>query len=178
MDQSQWIEFLINRHSQPLVRYVTSILKDKEAAKEIVQECFLTLLEQNRDDVRDYIQAWLFRECRNRAIDLWRKRRRLEPLPENHDELLSFADADPFRDLELQQDVLRLRGEIGKLPARHQEILWLKYKDGLSYKEIGEVIGISPSNVGFILFEAVKSLREASAQLELLSVATTKRKPV
>lgn len=166
MDQSQWVEFLIKRYSQPLIRYVTSILKDKEAAKEIVQEAYLTLLEKNQDEVRGYVQAWLYRECRNRAIDLWRKRRKVEPLGENEEEILSFADSDPLRDLELQRDVHRLRGEIGKLPARHQEALWLKYKDGLSYKEIAEVLGISASNVGFILLEAVKALREAAAVVE------------
>jgi RNA polymerase sigma factor (sigma-70 family) len=176
VEQSQWIEFLINRHSQPLIRYVTSILKDKEAAKEIVQECFLTLLEQKQEEVRDYVQAWMYRECRNRAIDLWRKRRKLEPLGDKDEEILSFADTDPFRDLELQQDVARLRAEIGKLPSRHQEALWLKYKDGLSYKQIAEVLGISASNVGFILFEAVKALRESAVTSGREPLSLTKRK--
>ena len=49
------------------------------------------------------------------------------------------------------------RRVIWMLPARHQEILWLKYKDGLSYKEIGDVMGISPSNAGFILSEATSN---------------------
>lgn len=45
------------------------------------------------------------------------------------------------------------------LPPKQQEVLRLKFQANLSYKEISEVTGLTPSNVGVILHTAVKTLR-------------------
>ena len=170
VDRAQWIEQLMLRFSKSLIRYAAGILKDQEAAKEVVQECFMNLLDENPDRFEgDHVRAWLFRECRNRSIDVWRKRRKLEPMTEAHEEALSFqigesGAGDPLRELETRRGVSGLKEEMRKLSPRHQEALWLKYNDGLSYKEIAEVMRLTPTNVGYILHEAVSRLRDKIAE--------------
>jgi RNA polymerase sigma factor (sigma-70 family) len=166
LDQKVWIESLIQRYSKALVRYASNIVKDREAAKEIVQECFLKLLQLSDQVPREHTQAWLYRECRNRSIDLWRKQRRLEPLDGKKEELLGFSPSNPQLELETSRELQQVRRAIGSLSAKHQEVLSLKYKDGLSYKEIAEVLGLTSTNVGFILHEAMMQLREASLDSE------------
>ncbi len=159
LDQSQSIESLIRRYSKSLIRYAASILKNSEAAKEIVQDCFLKVIEHPPENFSENIKGWLYRECRNRAIDSWRKSRKVEPLDQELEDTLCFSDPDPLQSLETSQSVDTLKREIQKLSSRHQEILFLKYNDGLSYKEISAVLNISVTNVGFILYEAVRTLR-------------------
>jgi RNA polymerase sigma-70 factor (ECF subfamily) len=135
-------------------------LKDTEAAKDVTQECFLKLLQIKEEIPQEKIQAWLYRECRCRAIDLWRKTRRLDRLDAQDEQALGFADSNPLQKLEIQRDLTQMHASIARLSARHREVLFLKYKEGLSYKEIAEVMGLTATNVGFILHEAMTALRE------------------
>lgn len=161
MDQGQNLESLIKKYSKPLVRYATGILKDAEAAKEVVQECFLKVLQQNQNDIK--IPGWLYREVRNRSIDIWRKRRKSEPLKEEMENQLSSDHPNPLEGLEARQNMEYLLKQISRLSTRDQEVLRLKYGEGLTYQQIAEVMNLTATNVGFILFQAVKTIREAAA---------------
>lgn len=154
MERSRWIEFLINRYSKPLVRYATGLLKDRDAAREIVQQCLLQLLQQETPIARESTQAWLYRECRSRCLDGLRKSAKpgasVEPAvfvdPPYESEALTFSKPSP------------VMKAVKDLSPRHQEIFWLKYRDGLSYSEIGEVLNLTPGHVGTVLFECTKTL--------------------
>lgn len=177
MEQRDWIEFIINRHSRGLIRYSKAILKDEEVAKEIAQDCLLKLLENDTPEVRTHVQAWLFRECRNRSIDYWRRHRKSQPLTPEAEENLVFIGPNQLDDIETRTDVENLKRNIGKLSAREQEIVWLKFNDGLTYKEIAEVMNLTTTNVGFILYQAVNRLRDALKDDAVVEVQTGTRKP-
>lgn len=67
------------------------------------------------------------------------------------------APAALLEDREASGCVLRL---LATLPEKQQEVLRLKFQGGLSYKEIAGVLGLSVSNVGFLIHTAIASLRE------------------
>jgi RNA polymerase sigma factor (sigma-70 family) len=162
LDKADWISILMQRHSKGLIRYAANILHDKEAAKEIVQDCFLKLLQQAPEVPREQTQAWLWRECRNRSIDAWRKLRKIDHLEDKGEEVFGSSDSNPLQELETQRDLKAMQATLRHLSSVQQEALFLKYKDGLSYKEIAEVMGLSATNVGFILHEAMSLLRSAT----------------
>lgn len=162
MDQVQWLESLIKQYSKALIRYAFNILKDVEAAKDVVQECFLKLMQQDQSKVQ--IPGWLYRETRNRSIDIWRKRRKVDALKEEDEEKLSSDGPNPLEGLELKMDSENLMNEISKLSKRDQEILRLKYTEGLSYQQIAEAMDLTATNVGFILSQVLKNIRESMGQ--------------
>jgi RNA polymerase sigma-70 factor (ECF subfamily) len=61
----------------------------------------------------------------------------------------------------LNSDLRKLLSMIDELPGRQREVMRLKFQADLSYKEIGEALGITTGNVGFIVHSAFKKLREA-----------------
>jgi len=61
---------------------------------------------------------------------------------------------------ESQSQLLRL---LADLPANQQEVVRLKFQDGLSYRDIAEITGLTSSNVGYLLHVALKRLREQLA---------------
>ena len=61
--------------------------------------------------------------------------------------------------VEQQEESGRVREQIASLPDRQQEVLRLKFQEGLSYREIAAITDVSVSNVGFLLHTALKTLR-------------------
>ena len=49
---------------------------------------------------------------------------------------------------------------LARLPENQQEVIRLKFQQGLSYKEISSVTGLSVTNVGFLIHTGLKRLRE------------------
>ena len=63
-----------------------------------------------------------------------------------------------------QEEAGRLRTTLATLPARQQEVVWLRFRGGLSYREIAEVCATSAGNVGVMLHTAIKTLRGRLAE--------------
>ena len=66
----------------------------------------------------------------------------------------------PSANLQTEESRNLLRGIIATLPEKQQELLRLKFQGGLSYREMSEVTNLSVSNVGLILHQAVKAIRQ------------------
>lgn len=55
---------------------------------------------------------------------------------------------------------------LGRLPNNQQEVIRLKVENGMSYREISDVTGLSVSNVGYLIHQGVKTLREQFTRLQ------------
>ena len=167
-----WIQSAIEEHEGSLLRYANHFVHDLETARDVVQDTFLQLCRNSNEEIRSRLTQWLFTVCRNRAIDVCRKERRMKLAPENQlaDQMNDQAsgkgnpDTDPVARLEQTESAEGLMVQIKRLPDRQQEVLRLKFNAGLSYKEIAEVTGLTSSNVGFILHTAISKLRQRLVQ--------------
>ena len=155
MPDRRWLEDALNEYERPLVRYAFRLTGHLETARDIVQDCFLRLCQQTPGRVSDHVREWLFAVCRNRAIDHLRKEGRMDGLDAREPAALD-TPVTHAEEREQQGEVLKC---IDALPARQQEVLHLKFVDGLSYKQISAVTSVSTSNVGFLLHTALKTLR-------------------
>lgn len=155
----------VEQHEQSLLRYALEFTRDLELARDVVQDTFVRLcrqLQAGEDDpaAGGYLRQWLFTVCRNRAIDVSRKERRMRTMTTDE------ATAQPSRDQQLDTAVetrdtaamiLRL---VDDLPRNQREVVRLKFQGGLSYREIAGVTQLSVSNVGYLLHTALSSVRE------------------
>src|SRR5436189_2042695 len=77
-DGQQWIRQAVDRFEGPLTLYAARLLGgDVERARDVVQDTFLRLWESDRASVDGHLAQWLYRVCRNRALDVRRKERRM-----------------------------------------------------------------------------------------------------
>jgi len=159
------IERVVDEYQGPLLAYARRMLGDINAAQDAVQETFLQLCRhRHKPDAADLsgrIAPWLFTVCRTRVIDMQRKR-----MPDSFESIpVPVVDpaAPPGTALAEAEDHQRIAESIGELTPRQQEVLQLRMQAGLSYREIAEVTGLSVTNVGFHLHQAVKSLRQRLA---------------
>ena len=155
----EWLRSVMGRYEGPLVRYAARILKDPERARDVVQETFLRLLESGRE-ADEHLAAWLFTVCRNRALDVYRKERRMGPLTDCAEKNHPDGGASPPAVAERREHVRHVAAALEALPANQQEVLRLKFQNGLAYKEIASITGLSVSNVGFLIHVGIRHLRK------------------
>ena len=157
-NHTAWVMQVVDTFEGRLVRYAADMVGPAQA-RDVVQDTFLKLCDQERGRVESHLAAWLFTVCRNRALEVRRKLKRQGPLDaERAAELVPHAADVAY----LHQEQLgRMRKALGELPERERELVRLKFDCELSYKEIAAVTGLSVTNVGFILHTAVRRMRTA-----------------
>jgi RNA polymerase sigma factor (sigma-70 family) len=154
-----WIREVLERHERPLTLYASRLLGDVERARDVVQETFLRLLNQNKSEREECKAVWLFTVCRNLCFDVRRKESRMSVLNEESASSTPSTAASPQELAETADSVSRAFEVIQALPEKQQEVLRLKFQHGLSYKEIASVTQDSIGNVGWLLHEGLKGLR-------------------
>ncbi len=153
---------LVERYERPLLAYAGKMLGgDWQAAQDAVQETFLRLCREDRQKIESRIAPWLFSVCRTRVIDMQRTK---HSTPVDTSEVV-LSDptpdaADVIINAEEESIVARM---VNRLSPRQQEVLRLRMQADLSYREIADVTGLSVSNVGFHLHQAVRNLRDSLA---------------
>ncbi|MEM1222395.1 MAG: sigma-70 family RNA polymerase sigma factor [Verrucomicrobiota bacterium] len=157
--EKEWMRSVVEAHAAELTRYATSILGDADAAKDVVQDSFIRLWREPREQIADHVRPWLFRVCRNRALDLKRKVARMKPLAEANTTKTPVDAPGPGQVTEQRDSSAQLLKLIQSLPENQREVVRLKFQNDLSYKEIADVTQLSVSNVGFLLHTAIKTLR-------------------
>lgn len=162
---------LLRRFELPLLQYATRITGDRDRARDVVQETFVELQRSRRQQLDHAPAKWLFTVCRNRALNVCRKEKRMTYL--DH-ELLETRQGDepaPFEKLEQKEATGFLLRIVATLPPQQQEIVQLKFQNDLSYQEISEITKLSVSHVGVLLHNALKTLRQryAGASRDFLS---------
>lgn len=160
---SEWVAAQFTALESQLVSYARRHLGgDWESAREVVQEAFAKLCQQAWPEIRPAATAWLYRTCRNRAIDITRRKGRI-PMIQAGTDVTTFRDTSqtlPGSHLERREKLQAMHAEIELLTDQQQEVLRLRLKDGLSYQQIAEITGLTASNVGYHLHQAVSRLRE------------------
>lgn len=149
---------VVDAHAADLVRYATSILNDRDAAKDVVQEAFFNLWHRPPEDTTN-LRPWLFRVCRNKALDFRRKEGRMKPLDHSIAEAQPSGEASPRTMAEASDRHAHVLHLMKDLPENQQEVIRLKFQNGLSYKEIATVTELTVTNVGFLLHTAINTLR-------------------
>ncbi len=161
-----WVAEQFARLENRLTCYVVAQTGDAELARDIVQEAFVKLCQQSWPEISAHSTAWLYKTCRNRVIDARRREVRMATLQSGTDvsTLHDRAQAEPTESMERQELLRAVLAQIQRLPERQQELLRLRLQEELSYKQIAEITGLSISNVGYLLHQALAGLRTGLAQ--------------
>jgi RNA polymerase sigma-70 factor (ECF subfamily) len=169
-DRREAFESVVSTYETALLRYAARVVRDSAAAQDVVQETFLRLFRTWRDPLEPgpQIASWLYRVAHNCAVDHLRKEQRRQVLHLHHaGQSDEFAPPDRGSAFRVGEDAERAAAALKRLSLREQQLVILKVYEEKSYKEIGEITGLSTGNVGYILHHAMRKLaaelREAKA---------------
>src|SRR3954466_10964373 len=145
-------EELYGRYSRRISSYIFGMVKDHARAEDLTQDVFVSALRRMRDPDRPIaFKPWVYEIAKNACIDQFRRSRRAEEVSYDAEEGLAPGDygrlvsREPVPDAALaaKQQLDHLCGAFGGLSDAHHEILVLRELEGLSYREIGERMGLS-----------------------------------
>jgi RNA polymerase sigma factor (sigma-70 family) len=155
-----WAPSILAEYEKPLTRYAAHITGDVERAREVVQDTFLKLLRQKPAEIRDHLAQWLYTVCRNRALDVLRKERRMTGISDAQLQLQAHSGPAVSSTLEQEEQLKDILKILNTLPKNQQEVIRLKFQSDLSYQEISQITSLSVSNVGFLIHTGLKTIRE------------------
>ncbi len=158
--RERFIEQAMVDYESSLIGYAATLLHDIDLARDVVQDTFIRLCQQDIEKVRANIKSWLFTVCRNRALDLLRKDKRKQPLEESHWEKIAAIGPTPDDEADRQERVSKLMTYLKRLTDNQREVIVLKFQQDLSYREIQTITGLTTGNIGFLIHTGLKRLRE------------------
>ena len=123
------------------------------------EQAFLRLCREDRASLDGHLREWLFTVCRHRAMDVHRKERRMRQPDTTLPDPATAPEADPSARLARRETTHRALALLATLPERQQEVLRLRFQEGLSYREIAGVQQLTVSHVGVLIHNAMKTLR-------------------
>ena len=167
-------EALYERYHRRIYAFVLGMVKDHGRAEDVTQEVFVSALRRMRATERPIaFKPWIYEIAKNACIDAFRRARRAEEVSYDAEEGLSpndhrrlvVAGATPDAALAAKEELQTLCGAFGGLSDAHHEILVMRELEGLSYREIGDRMGMSRPAVESTLFRARRRLTEEYGEL-------------
>ena len=161
------IAFLLARHGEELARHIRRMVRDDDAAQDILQD---TMLRAHRALPRLAAganeRAWLYRIATNTSLNHLRSRTREREALRRHAADRETAVEPPADRAQEREEAQRaaLWANVARLPARQRLALTLRIVDELDYEEIARRVGGSAATARANVYQATRKLRlEVSA---------------
>ncbi len=158
---------LVRRFERPVLSLIVRMVGDPAIAEDLAQETFVKAFRHlDRYDPKRKLASWLFKIAHNTTLDhLRRKHPESVPLEAGGEEdeetwevLAAPETTAPDRRAESAEVMAGLEEALRALAPRYREILLLRFREGLAYQEIAEVIGVPMGTMKIQLHRARKSL--------------------
>ncbi len=164
---------LVERYQRKVYALALGLLRDPDEARDTAQEAFLKV-HQHLDGFQGSASfyTWIYRITVNLCIDQLRKAGRGGKV--EFDEAAQFQEVgspadelaprrlgfDPHRALSDKELRQRIQEALGTLSEQHRAVLLLREVDGLSYKEMADILGCAEGTIMSRLFHARKRMQE------------------
>lgn len=167
---------LLRRHQDRIYNYILRIVKNDDVANDIFQETFVKAIQtirMGRYTENGKFPAWISRIAHNLIIDYYRQEKsenhQSADLTEidvlNRKELCEATIEDVIISNQIRDDVKYL---IKELPELQREVLMMRYYQGLSFKEIAEITGVSINTALGRMRYAILNLRRIAQEKDIV----------
>jgi RNA polymerase sigma factor (sigma-70 family) len=145
-------DLLLLRNQAKLFSYILFVVRDHDTADDIFQETFvkvITKLHQHRYTTSGKFGAWIMRIAHNVIMDWYREQKAEKIVEPTEDNDLSNIGSNVLLDGNIEnkyvyeQVMVDVKKMMNLLPATQREVVFMRFYQGLSFKEIAEMTGVS-----------------------------------
>jgi RNA polymerase sigma factor (sigma-70 family) len=149
----------VEEFSDSVYRFIRSSLKDEDRANDIVQDSYEKLWRNVNDIDYQVVKSWLFTTAYRTMIDIIRKENRMTKLDESTD--YDWISEQQYSDLnEILHTALK------RLPENQRTLILLRDYEGYSYKEIGDITGLTEAQVKINIYRGRVALKNFIGKIE------------
>lgn len=169
-------DLLLSRNQEKLFTYILFVVRDREMANDMFQETFFKVvsrLQQGKYIANGKFSAWLMRIAHNVIMDWYRQQRAqniIVDAPKENDlsnvgsTLLESSREGELVNNQVMEDVRRM---MSHLPASQREVVFMRFYQQMSFKEIAEATGVSINTALGRMRYAILNLRRMTREHQL-----------
>lgn len=160
--ESSAFGLLYDKYQPKIFRFIFLKVSNREEAEDLTHQVFLSAW-QNIGRFKDEglpLSSWLYAIARNRVIDFYRTKKRTESIDENTDDVLTLATATLEDDVIHKIDLESVYKALKSLPSEYQEIVIMRFVEGLNPSEISKATGKNQGAIRVIQFRALQKLKK------------------
>ena len=167
---------LLRRHQDRIYSYILRVIKNEDVANDIFQETFvkaIMTIRQGRYTENGKVPAWISRIAHNLIIDYYRqeKSENLQSVDLTEVDILNRRDLceETIEDVIITDQIFAdVKYLIEELPDLQKEVLKMRYYQGLSFKEIAELTGVSINTALGRMRYAILNLRRIAHDKDII----------
>ena len=154
---------LYDRYAPKAYAYIYRRVSDPVVAEDLTSDLFLRVVRAilNEHTWKTSFQAWLYRIAHNLVVDHYRRQPDSPAVP--LDESLITAQGNPVTLAEASMDSEQLRAALFLLTPEQQEVLALRFGEGLTAREVGEILDKSTGAVEALQRRGIAALKRILA---------------
>lgn len=168
-------DLLLSRNQEKLFTYILFVVRDREMANDMFQETFFKVvsrLQQGKYIANGKFSAWLMRIAHNVIMDWYRQQRaqNIVDAPKENDlsnvgsTLLESSREGELVNNQVMEDVRRM---MSHLPASQREVVFMRFYQQMSFKEIAEATGVSINTALGRMRYAILNIRRMTREHQL-----------
>lgn len=170
------VDLLLSRNQTKLFSYILFVVRDREKAEDIFQETFVKVisrLQQRRYVTSGKFGAWLIRIAHNIIMDSYRERRIENVIETPEDNNLTNISSDNLLELNIENQYVNdqvledVKKIMNLLPDTQREVVYMRYYQQLSFKEIAECTNVSINTALGRMRYAILNMRRMARTQEL-----------
>ena len=167
---------LLSRYQSKLFNYIYFVVRNQELAEDIFQETFvkaIVTIQQGRYTADGKFGAWLTRIAHNLVIDSFRQERNENTVSNDESEVDLLNNVDLCDDnIEMQmvndQTLTDVRRLVDALPDNQREVVYMRFYQDLSFKEIAEITGVSINTALGRMRYAILNMRRIAQEKDIV----------
>jgi RNA polymerase sigma-70 factor (ECF subfamily) len=144
-------------------RYINFRIRDEDISQDLTSTVFQKALSKfsGFNPHKASFSTWIFTITRNTVIDYYRVHKKYEHSESRILEYTAAQSPSPEEEVIRTEYTQKLRVFLSRLKKREQDVIILKYSNGMSNREIAEALDLTESNVGSILCRTIRKLRNS-----------------
>jgi RNA polymerase sigma-70 factor (ECF subfamily) len=150
---------IYERRHRALFRFFFRLTGRQAPAEDLTHEVFLRMIRYRQTyQSGEMFESWMYRIARNVFADFTKKHRLETPAAEGQMEQVESGRPTPFEVTARQQDLALLHRSLRELPEDKRELIVLSRFQGLTYEQIGKIVGCETGTVKVRVFRAMKEM--------------------
>lgn len=165
-DRKEAFDLLVKSYEKILVKYVYRLTGSLDESIDIVQEVFIKANSETRLYNIDFnMKAWLYKVSANTAFGFLRKIKRiffkgLKEIEDLSDKENFQKSSSPLEKLIINEAHENITAKLSLIPEKFRDLIILRYYEGLSYEEIGQITGLNQGTIMSRLNRAKEKFKE------------------